>query len=692
MKKTLTITLCSAILFAVQFSYALPVDKDKALQTAYGFYVSANPFSQKQTLGLESVIIDRCSQSGEIFFYAINFSDTGFVLIAGDDAINPVLAYSFSSNFTGNDIPVQLEGLLNEYRNLISHVRENNISQTQNVFDDWNKYVFGFEKQSRSAVGPLIPCQWDQSSHYNMLCPEDPDGPGGRVYAGCVATAMSMVMYHFRFPDSGQGQHGYHSNYGYLYVDYTQSQYNWNEMPTKLNAPNYPVAKLQYDAGVAVDMMYSPNGSGAYMDDAAYAMHTYFKYSPTLTLEYRDYYSFNDWTALLKSQIDMGYPLIYAGYGSAGPGHAFVCDGYDSGNLFHFNWGWSGSYNGFYVMDYLTPGGYNFSSWQMAVVNCFPNDPNYPSGCNGNTVITGSTGTFTDGSGPANYQSNSSCSWLIHPSVLSQSVTLKFHRFDIESSGDQVCVYDGSDSSYPLIGCYTGNTIPANISSGGESIFVTFQSDASNNDKGFFIEYFSTPMKFCEGYTILTAPSGTIEDGSGLHNYQPNTLCRWMINPDNAQAIVFEFEEFDTEANKDVVILLDNSTFPSTEIARFSGSQLPETFVYWGERVILMFKSDSFFQQGGWKINYSTWMTSTEEFVSENERIYPNPFNDIITIQGCDDGCEVKIFSASGSLLKTINTEQTNSEISTSDLPQGVYMIQLKKEDQIFVHKMVKIQ
>jgi hypothetical protein len=85
-------------------------------------------------------------------------------------------------------------------------------------------------------------------------------------------------------------------------------------------------------------------------------------------------------------------------------------------------------------------------------------------------------------------------------------------------------------------------------------------------------------------------------------------------------------------------------------------------------------------------------MTSNEEFVSENGRIYPNPFNDVIMIQGCDDGCEVKIFSATGSLLKTINTEQTNYEISTSDLPQGVYMIQLKKEDQISVHKLVKIQ
>jgi hypothetical protein len=244
-------------------------------------------------------------------------------------------------------------------------------------------YGDDFTKNTRSVVDPLIPCTWDQGAHYNMLCPEDTDGPGGRVYAGCVATAMSMVMYHFRYPDKGQGQSGYHSDYGYLHVDFSQSDYNWNEMPTRLLGKNFPVAKLMYDCGVAVDMMYSPNGSGAYMDDAAYAMHAYFKYSPSLSLVYRDDYSFSAWTNLLKNQLDQGYPLMYAGFGSNGPGHAFVCDGYDSGNMFHFNWGWSGAYNGFYLMDYLTPGGYSFSNWQQAVINCFPSDNSYPYGCSG---------------------------------------------------------------------------------------------------------------------------------------------------------------------------------------------------------------------------------------------------------------------------------------------------------------------
>ena len=33
--------------------------------------------------------------------------------------------------------------------------------------------------------------------------------------------------------------------------------------------------------------------------------------------------------------------------------HAFICDGYDDNGLFHFNWGWSGSHNGFFAMSAL---------------------------------------------------------------------------------------------------------------------------------------------------------------------------------------------------------------------------------------------------------------------------------------------------------------------------------------------------
>lgn len=679
----------------VQQISALPVELNIAQQAALNFYKSKHPDADKNSsVFVSSVYTDYFSQDNSVLFYAINFSDTGFVLIAGDDAVSPVLGYSYSSFFSGTDIPVQLAGLLEEYRNLISHVRSYESDLTVFKAAEWNSLLNdNFTKSTNAIVDPLLFCRWDQGARYNSLCPQDPDGPGGHVYAGCVATAMSMVMYHFRYPTSGQGQNGYWSDYGYLDVDFSQSSYVWNNMPVSLSSHNYQVAKLMYDAGVAVDMMYSPNGSGAYMNDAAYAMHAYFRYSPTLTLESRNSYSLNQWVNLLRSQLDQGYPLIYAGYGSNGPGHAFVCDGYDNGNLFHFNWGWSGSYNGFYMMDYLTPGGYNFSSYQMAIINCFPADNNYPYGCQSTTTITGSGGSITDDSGPFNYNNNSNCSWLIQPDVLSESVTLKFLQLNTEQGQDQICAYNGPDSSFPLLGCFSGSALPSSIVADNGTMFITFQTNATTTDKGFFAEFSSVPEKFCDNYTILTSPFGTIEDGSNSFPYQPNTLCRWLINPPEGNVIIFEFEEFDTEQDKDLVILLDNSTFPSTEIVRFSGSQIPPAFTYYGNPIVLMFKTDDYTQHSGWKISYTSSSTSVNENENQSFSVFPNPFAEFIQLSNMHDGSLIKLFDPSGREIFRLQAESHSNSliIETADLPSGMYLLQISSENGTNTEKIIKL-
>jgi len=675
---------------------ALPVGKQHAIHIATNYYLSAHPESDKiKDISVSFVYSDVHLQSNAITFYAVNFSDTGFVLISGDNSLSPVLGYSYTSFFTGDDIPVQLSGLLEEYRNLYDHIITHEPLLYIETQTEWDALeTINTVKTNRAVVNPLIPCFWDQGAFYNMLCPEDDQGPGERVYAGCVATAMSMVMYHFRYPQQGQGQHGYYSDYGYLSVDFSQSEYIWNNMPVRLTGKNYPVAKLMYDAGVAVDMMYSANGSGAYMDDAADAMSSYFKYSPSLSLEYRDNYTFTDWVNLLKGQLNQGYPLIYAGYGSNGPGHAFVCDGYDNGNLFHFNWGWSGAYNGFYVMDYLTPGSYSFSNWQQAVINCFPADNSFPYSCQGHTVVNGSAGTITDGSGPENYSNNSNCSWLIQPEILTESISLTFHRLNTESNSDVLCVYAGPDASFPLIGCYSGNSLPNDITHQGNSLFLTFQTNQNVNDLGFFIEYSSVPMKFCENMIVLSSSSGTIEDGSGSYPYQPGSLCRWMIAPDNAGAIVFDFQELDTEPDNDIIVLLDNSTFPSTEIIRFSGNQIPETYVYEGSQVILMFKTDDYQQHSGWKVNYSTWAVSVDENIAQNITVFPNPFNDYLSLTGISANTQILLTDLSGRVIyeTLVSQEVPVYRIPLFYIADGLYLLQMRNGEDTKIHKVLKHQ
>jgi hypothetical protein len=347
--------------------------------------------------------------------------------------------------------------------------------------------------------------------------------------------------------------------------------------------------------------------------------------------------------------------------------------------MFHFNWGWSGSYNGYYVMDYLTPGGYNFANWQLAVINCYPSDNDYPYNCQGNTVIRGLSGTFSDGSGKSSYSNNSNCSWLIQPETAINNIFLKFYQIDTEQGSDQICVYDGPDSNSPLIGCFSGNALPPDISSTGGSLYITFQTNGNTTGKGFFAEYYASVSRFCDSFTILSDPSGTIEDGSGFYTYHSNTQCRWWIKPENTGSIVLNFEDFDLEPGKDFLILMDPSNYPSTEIIRFSGNQLPDTYIHWGSSLILRFVSNDFNQNSGWKVNYTSWPVSVNEISSDNLSVYPNPFSEQFVISGISGKSEITMFDVSGRKTDiTVKDDMADScTIYAHNLSPGIYFLQV---------------
>lgn len=680
MKKTIfSVFLCAGVFQLL----AQKISLLEAQHAAEAFYSSIKNISSISPVSSVLVL-----PQPDTTYYVFNFSDTGFVIISAEKQVPPVLGYSYESFFTGQNIPPALQGLLQEYTELIRYVRtyETNVRNSEALLQ-WENLLKTQQTTRTQIYGPMIPCKWDQGAYYNGLCPEDPEGPGGRVYAGCVATAMGMVMYWFRHPSTGEGSNGYWSDYGWLQVHFWQSQYQWENMPTQLIGPNFYVAKLLYDAGVAVNMMYSPNGSGAYMEDAASAMINHFKYNPGLRLVYRDMYSLQEWKNILKQQLNQNYPLIYAGYGSSGPGHAFVCDGYDSNDLFHFNWGWSGYYNGFYMMDYLTPGGYNFSSWQMAIVDCFPVDEPYPQYCQGQKVLTHTAGSFTDGSGPLNYTNNASCSWLIKPDVPVEYIQLIFHQFSTEPNADMVCIYEGSTTQSPLLGCFSGNALPPQIFTQSDALLVTFQSNASITDKGFFAEYIAKPARFCSGIVIIEEPSGTIEDGSGEYAYQPNALCRWWIKPPDAQNITLTFTKFQTESNKDFVILLDPSTYPSTEITRFSGNQLPPVYTHYGPSIIILFRTDAYNEYDGWELHYATNVADMQETYSNDIMIYPTISENFIYIYFPFPEAQFAIYSLTGQLAQSGSIKNGTHSIDINHLASGAYLIVLSDNTQNIIKR-----
>jgi hypothetical protein len=234
--------------------------------------------------------------------------------------------------------------------------------------------VIRSERATRGDVAPLISTNWNQDSPFNAYCPTGQGGPGGRAYAGCVATAMSMVMKRWNWPDHGQGSHSYTpSGYATQTVDFENAYYQWNNMPNNVNNSNYQaIALLMYHCGVAVDMQYGPQGSGAHSQDVPDAIFNYFRYTKSANRLDRDLYTRNEWEEILISNLQEGFPMYYSG-AEGNSGHAFVCCGYrESDRKFYFNWGWSGFNNNYFAIDALNTYSGNFNDYQGVIIDMIP--------------------------------------------------------------------------------------------------------------------------------------------------------------------------------------------------------------------------------------------------------------------------------------------------------------------------------
>ncbi len=148
-------------------------------------------------------------------------------------------------------------------------------------------------------------------------------------------------------------------------------------MTNSVQEQNDAVAELLFHLGVSVDMDYGPTGSGMWNHKAAYSLRTYFNYSPETQYLYRDSTNL-DWDSVIVAHLDQKIPMYYAGWSVPNiNGHAFIIDGYQTEDYFHFNWGWGGSYDGYFYLDNLVPGGNNFNLAQELVINCYPDTINY---------------------------------------------------------------------------------------------------------------------------------------------------------------------------------------------------------------------------------------------------------------------------------------------------------------------------
>ena len=363
-KKTLVIL---ALLLGITTLQAKPVDVAKAQRLGLNFVQHKALFAKNMVQDLQLAYTHH-ADNGMATLYIFNF-DGGYVIVAADDSSSPILGYSDQGNFTYENAPDGLRFMLDEISKGIVTVVEQGRPVSNDIACRWkNLETYGYLQANKGlpVVEPLVQQRWDQGSPFNMYVPNG-------CPTGCVATAMAQLMKYWEWPITGTGEHSYNAPfYGQQYANFGATTYDWANMIDYYGNGSSPqekeaVATLMYHCGVSVNMTYEPSGSGAFSGDVPDAISTYFSYSDKAEFISKGG-NYDEWITLLKSNIDQRIPLYYSGHSDEG-GHAFVCDGYDVDGLFHFNFGWGGSYNNFLLID-----GENFeySGSQGVVVDFVP--------------------------------------------------------------------------------------------------------------------------------------------------------------------------------------------------------------------------------------------------------------------------------------------------------------------------------
>jgi hypothetical protein len=376
--KRRSLTLMLLLVVATFAAKANPVDLRIAREVALKF-VNANvksPLLGTEELQLVTTYsIDR----GDVAFYVFN-TPNGFVIVSADDCAMPILGYSNEGQFDTENVPIQLQDYLQDFVIQIQYGIENHSEANEATARQWALVQTSghlIEQKATTVVEPLITSNWGQGCYYNRYCPIDDNGQCGHAVVGCVATAYAQIMRYWGYPSIGTGSHTYTPpRYPAQTAHFGFTQYDWTHMPDMLSdtstfAEIDAVATLMWHCGVAANMEYGPSASGANTIYAVSALVNYFGYSEDLSYVYRRNYGDEEWLAMMKDCLNLGRPIYYSGRGSMG-GHAFVCDGYDTDDLLHFNWGWEGSHNGYFALDALNPGSYVFNSSNEAVINIHP--------------------------------------------------------------------------------------------------------------------------------------------------------------------------------------------------------------------------------------------------------------------------------------------------------------------------------
>ena len=340
--RTLSLILCLAVFCSM---WAGVVSESQAQQIAYSFMSGRSRPVADMRLVHKAPSFNASAPSPYYVFNAVGTAG-GYVIVAGDDRAPAILGYSNDGTFNVDDIPDAMRDWLDGYAAQMAMLDEGGTVATH---------------VSMSApIAPLLTTAWSQKYPFNSMLPVLSSGNNASV--GCVATAMAQVMRYWRWPQRpSMTIPAYVSETLHFNMPALEPiDFNWNAMQTtylttEANTPETrSVAELSLYCAQALQMDFQNNGSSSSTSDVPLAMNMYFNYSPKAKYLQRRFFTTEQWEALLLENLSAHRPVIYRGQKLSG-GHSFVCDGYDGNGMFHFNWGWNGTSNGYYLLNVLNP-------------------------------------------------------------------------------------------------------------------------------------------------------------------------------------------------------------------------------------------------------------------------------------------------------------------------------------------------
>ena len=352
---------------------AEPIGRQAATYTAQSYMLAKGKIIEASPIPSQGGVNRRkasTSEESQPYYYVFNAgNDGGYVIVSGDDRVEPILGYVDHGTFDPDNIPENMRSWLQLYADQIKYIIDNDIQADSPLLKKRNKV-----RGTKHSVPELLTTRWNQGQPYDILCPNyytDKDNDEHRYPAtGCTATAMAQVLAFYKYPEKTKAIIPAHSN-TYTLQNGTQKTvsvkaiprntvidwdnmrdtYSWNG-EANATAQDSAVANLMLMCGQSVKMGWGPS-SGANFDADVFIK--YFGYDNSAHREHRSDYSIDDWFDMIYEDIAEGYPVCFAGFSSGG-GHAFVLDGFDGDNLFHVNWGWGGGSNGWFLVGILNPG------------------------------------------------------------------------------------------------------------------------------------------------------------------------------------------------------------------------------------------------------------------------------------------------------------------------------------------------